>query len=180
MDHGFGMRGSEEIPLERVQRIRQVHGARVVELPGETPEEEADAGVTDFSGEAVAVVTADCVPVLLAALRPHPVVAAVHAGWRGSALEIVRHAVQALCDWKQVLPNDLTAAIGPHIGSCCYEVDEPVRDAIRSEACFHPAETHDRWMLDLDALNRAQLIAAGIPEARIARVGAAPTASPRA
>ena len=68
-------------------------------------------------------------------------------------------------------PRELRAAIGPHIGPCCYEVDGPVLAAIPERSVFRPALRPGREMLDLFALNRLQLVGAGIPASRIERVG---------
>ncbi len=77
---------------------------------------------------AVTVKTADCVPILLANVRTGAV-CAVHAGWRGSAADIVTHAVKHLSDGE---PRDVFAAIGASIGKCCYEVGEEVYGAFKS------------------------------------------------
>ena len=66
---------------------------------------------------------------------------------------------------------DIAAAIGPGIGPCCYEVDAPVLNAIPERSVFHPAKRPDHAMLDLFALNRLQLIGAGVPARAIERVG---------
>ena len=170
IDHGFGMRGSAEAAPARLARAKQDHGARGLEARGEGEGEEADAIFTDSPGRAVGVVTADCVPVLLAA-RGASIVAAVHAGWRGSALEIAKKVVEHLHRARALLPSEWVAVIGPHIGPCCYEVDLPVRRAISDDSVFERAERRDHWMLDLGALNQAQLVRAGVPEPQIQRVG---------
>ena len=63
----------------------------------------------------------------------------------------------------------MVAAIGPHIGPCCYEVDDPVRERIPDDAVFAPASRPGHYMLDLFELNRRQLVRAGVT--RIERVG---------
>lgn len=171
IDHGFGMRGSFEAAPARLARAQQIHGVRVLEVQAEGERDEADAVFSTAPGLAVGVITADCVPVLLAARRPRPIVAAVHAGWRGSALEISKTVVEHLQEAEGVRPGDWVAAIGPHIGPCCYEVDEPVRRAIRDDSVFAGAERRDHWMLDLGALNQAQLVRSGVLQQEIARVG---------
>ncbi|NRA03441.1 MAG: peptidoglycan editing factor PgeF [Myxococcales bacterium] len=171
IDHGFGTRGSFEAAPARLARAQQVHGVRILEVQAEGQSDEADALFAISPGLAVGVVTADCVPVLLAARRPRPIVVAVHAGWRGSAREIAKSVVEHLQEAQGVWPGEWLAVIGPHIGPCCYEVDAPVRRAIRDEAVFARGERRDHWMLDLGALNQAQLVRAGIPEEQIARVG---------
>jgi YfiH family protein len=157
--HGFGLRSSPERP--GVRRARQVHGVRVVCADHDGDLGEADAALATRPGVAVGVVTADCVPVLLAA---HGAVAAVHAGWRGLAGGVIPRALEAL---RERAPGGaLVAVVGPCIGACCYEVDAPVLDALRQRfagalegalAPSRPGHAH----LDLPALARAALVAAG-------------------
>lgn len=156
--------------VPRIGRVRQVHGAvvRVVragELDGPVPD--ADAVVTRDPGVAVAVVAADCVPVLLA----DPVtgaVAAVHAGWRGTAANIVAAAVKTLTREWGVDPASFIAAIGPSIGPCCYAVGAELVTAF--EQAGHPRECVSQWfstqdqrlVLDLWTANRDLLERAGV------------------
>jgi hypothetical protein len=110
----------------------------------------------------VGVVTADCVPVLLAA---GGAVAAVHAGWRGLAGGVIARAVEALAEATGGAAT--VAAIGPCIGACCYEVDEPVLAALerRFGAALPGALAPTRAghaLLDLPSLARAALVAAGL------------------
>ncbi len=157
--HGFGLRTSPA--RSDVRRPVQVHGAAVVCADAEGALGEADAALATRPGVAVGVVTADCVPVLVAA---GGAVAAVHAGWRGLAGGVIPRALEAL---DELAPGrELVAAVGPCIGPCCYEVDEPVLDAMRRR--FGPAldgalsptrPGHAR--LDLAALAREALRAGG-------------------
>jgi YfiH family protein len=98
-------------------------------------------------------------------------VAAIHAGWRGSAAAISERATREFCAALELAPRELVAVVGPHIGVCCYEVDAPVRDAIADSRAFRAAERRGHYMLDLFALNRAQLVAAGVDGRRVWRVG---------
>ncbi len=108
---------------DRVGWPRQVHGARVVRAG--TRGEEADAIWSDKRGEAITIVTADCVPVALARVDGEPAVALAHVGWRGLLAGIVAGAVAALGD------HGIVAAIGPGIGPCCYEVGADVASPVR-------------------------------------------------
>jgi len=179
IEHGFGVRGS---PLPANARCaRQVHGARIAtERECAGPDPPAADGVASASpGVPVAVFTADCVPILLAT-SCGAAVAAVHAGWRGLAAGVVGAGVAAVRKLASG-PLSLVAAIGPHIGACCYEVDAPVVDALRGR--FAPAlpgavrpTRPGHVALDLAALAREALAGAGLaPDA----VGALPDACTR-
>lgn len=158
--------------------VRQVHGAQVLRVPG--ADSEADALFTSQPGVAVGVRTADCVPILLADSEQR-VVAALHAGWRGSAARVAEVCVARVCHETGLPPSALHASLGPHIGPCCYEVDAPVRTAIAATLETDGGANSDRpvfraarpghWMLDLGALNIAQLLRAGLQLERIARAG---------
>jgi YfiH family protein len=166
--------------VDAVRRVRQVHGAAVQAVDGTPPDgapPAADALVTRTPGVALAVVTADCVPVLLA----DPVsgaVGAVHAGWRGTAADIAGAAVRAMAEHWDVPPARLVAAIGPSIGVCCYEVGAELVDAFA--AAGHDQAARGAWFgrdgdgrlrLDLWAANRDLLLRAGLPAAQIHLAG---------
>jgi copper oxidase (laccase) domain-containing protein len=124
VEHGFGTRLSESAPLAELATVRQVHGTDVLRAPLGDREACADALWTSQAGLAVAVHTADCVPILLIDQGSRGV-AAVHAGWRGSAARIAEHAVRVFGSAIGAAPRDLAAAVGPHIGPCCYEDVQP-------------------------------------------------------
>ena len=157
-----------EVDRNDVVRVRQVHGCDVLEVrPGEgvSPAFSADALVSTDPSRAVAVAVADCVPVLLAD-RHRRAVAAVHAGWRGTAARVVVAAVEGM-KRAGVPVADVVAAIGPSIGPCCYQVDAPVRDALLArsprggEWLLPDVDAH--WRLDLWRANANQLAEAGVP-----------------
>jgi len=143
-------------PRERFLYGRQVHGAtvrRATEPPGPArPPAEEDGQATALLGHPALVFTADCTPVLLAADNA---VAALHAGWRGAAADIVQEGVAALRDCGASGP--VTALIGPGARGCCYEVGEEVHAAFAG----HDARRSER-NLELPAILRAQLGAAGV------------------
>ena len=177
VEHGFGTRAAAHVAIRELHTLRQVHGNRVVAVPPPPAAgAEGDALLALAPGTAVGVWTADCVPILLVAPEGGAA-AAVHAGWRGSAARIAERAVVALCRSVGCRPDALLAAIGPHIGSCCYEVDAPVRDAIRDAEVFRPGRA-GHWYLDLGLLNLRQLAAAGVSAARIERVGGCTACDP--
>lgn len=115
----------EELGVDGLYLPKQVHGARVDRLirpvSGVVRGGEADAVVTALPDQALGVLTADCVPILLAA-RNCPAIAAVHAGWRGLYQGIIGYAVELLVRAHGSPPADLVAAIGPTIGPADYEV----------------------------------------------------------
>lgn len=130
---------------------------------------EADALLAIDPGVAVGVYTADCVPILLAQ-REARGVAAVHTGWRGSAAEIAAIAARELARRLGCETGELLAAIGPHVGPCCYEVDEPVIRAIVEPEVFSRGRP-GHAQLDLGRLSRLQLLRAGLPAHAITAVG---------
>jgi YfiH family protein len=118
---------------------------------------EGDALIEDQPGSVVAVKTADCIPVLLVDERRRAV-AAVHAGWRGTAAGIAVGAVAAMGRGFGTKAEDLHAAIGPGIGKCCYEVGAEVAERFGGQGRGH---------IDLAAANRRQLEESGVTPQRI-------------
>jgi YfiH family protein len=159
----------------RCAHMQQVHGDGVAMIDTATTEAgEADAMVTRVAATALGVLTADCVPILLVAPRHH-VVAAVHAGWRGTlggvAQRAVRHIVQAF----GTPVTELHAALGPAIGACCYEVDRSIADAVERTWGRMPdavrTDTGPKARLDLRRANAAILERAGVQPTCILSVG---------
>jgi YfiH family protein len=154
LDHGFGLRGSAMPP--GIKTVKQIHSSLVLDAAGSAAE--GDALISDRAGISVGVKTADCVPILL--VDPSiPLVAAIHAGWRGSAENIAAAVVRQLTARWKTRPENLRAAIGPSIGVCCYEVGTEV--AYQFERWIRV--TNDRH-LDLPAINEIQLRAAGVTD----------------
>jgi YfiH family protein len=133
----------------------------VAELPG--PCGEGDALVTNCPGVAVSVRTADCYPIFLADAR-HRAVAAIHAGWRGTAAHIVQITLEKMKTEFGTSPAHVHAAIGPGIGACCYEVGEDV-------ACQFGLTGVVQTHVDLASENRKQLEAAGVAPQNIEALG---------
>ena len=144
---------------------RQVHGTRVRSAVSGGPAPAADALASRTPGLLVGVVTADCMPVLLADRRRR-VVAAVHAGWRGAAAGVLEAAVAHLRAAFGTRPGQLEAAIGPAVAGCCYEVGAEVVDAFRARTGDATAPAWTRRgsgrHLDLRIAARCLLEAAGV------------------
>jgi YfiH family protein len=153
LTHGFGGRDSVHPP--GITTLRQIHSAKILEAiePGEDRFADGDGLIACQTGLIVGVRTADCVPILIADARTRAV-AAVHAGWRGSAERITACAVNELTARYGSRAQDLYAAIGPAIGGCCYEVGPEV--ALR----FGTSSSR----IDLAAINERQLADAGVSD----------------
>jgi len=153
-----------------VLTARQVHGTRVVTAERDGVLGEADALASAAAGVLVGVVTADCVPILLAD-PSRRVAAAVHAGWRGMAAGIIAAAVRHLEAAFGAEPAGLEAAIGPAISGCCYEVGDEVFAAFRAASgeTTMPAwsERRGRRAVDLRHAARLLLGAAGVARVEI-------------
>jgi YfiH family protein len=149
--------------------LHQVHGPVVYDLTADDATEPAafqgDGIVTAAPGRAIGVFTADCAPILLAAPATG-VVAAVHAGWRGTVAGVAAAAVATMAARHGVAPADLVAAIGPTIGPCCFEVGDEVVAALRAAPWAGMADAvvprTPKAHADLFAANAAQLVAAGL------------------
>jgi YfiH family protein len=168
LEHGFGTRQSEgwnEQP--ELISLTQVHSDVSLYADGSLAGRigEGDALLTDAPGALVGVRTADCVPILIADDSKRKV-AAVHAGWRGTAQAIAAKTVGAMAARFGSHARNLQAAIGPAIGACCYEVGPEVASQFWDlfPGIAGPAE---RTHLDLPEANRRQLLSAGVPPDRI-------------
>ena len=128
--------GSTEVPLVL---LKQIHSSliRTVtrEDAGETAKLSGDGMMTAEPGILLAIQTADCIPVLIAD-RKRRVVAAFHAGWRGTLKRIAENGVGRMRVEFGSNPKDLVAAIGPGIGQCCYAVGEEVRSEFSSQFAY--------------------------------------------
>jgi YfiH family protein len=174
--HGFGSL-TEPVPAPfaaewEAKRARwtQVHKVDCAEIlaPGQACGE-VDALFSSAGGQPVAVMHADCTPVLLAR-RDGARVAAVHAGWRGTRARILR-ALWDVLEARGESPRDWLAAVGPAIGPCCYEVSEEIAADFEREFAPHGeglAVPRHR-MLDLPAINAAELRSIGVGQVELLR-----------
>ena len=151
------------IGQHRVQWLNQVHGTRVHYAARVGATVEADAVWSDVPRVAIAVTTADCIPVVVADVASS-VVAAIHCGWRGAVGGVIEATLREL----PVDANDLRAWLGPGICGRCYEVGGDVYEmaAVRPDGIntFSPTEVAGKWLFDLPAYVAGRLRAAGVSD----------------
>lgn len=141
--------------------LTQVHGCQVVDSARDRPGCEADAVISSQPGRVCAVLTADCLPLLICD-RAGRSVCAVHAGWRGLAAGVIEAAVTRM----GIEPAELLVWLGPAIGRDAFEVGPEVREAIMRQepedgAAFRPGR-EDRWLADIYRLARMRLGRLGV------------------
>lgn len=172
--------GAFRIPPSQFFMIRQIHGDRVLVVedpmdknPSSLPVQ-CDAVITASSHVAIGIKTADCVPILLAD-RVRRIIGAVHAGWRGTVLNIAAKSIRVMKERFSSRPEDILAVIGPAVGPCCYQVDEKVFSSLKGdrdwESAFQRCAEDGRWMLDLTLANRRQMLKMDLPPENISSVG---------
>jgi YfiH family protein len=160
LSHGFGTR-EDQLSQDEMASLRQIHSGVVLRTDGLGIAGAGDALVTAQPRVGVSVRTADCYPILIADRR-NRAVAAVHAGWRGTAAGIVQNALRTLHSEFGSKPEDFLAAIGPGIGVCCYEVGQEVALQFGHQAACH---------LNLAEANLRQLTNAGVARRHIDVLG---------
>ena len=167
----------------RIVTMRQIHGDNIVEVKDKSLKEagEADGMITAATDIFLGVLTADCVPILFVAPK-NKLVAAVHAGWRGTLAGIAEQAARLFTDQLHVSADEIEVALGPSIGSCCYEVQDDVVDPMlkrwRGIAEASIQKRDGKTYLDLRRLNCAALAQAGIPTTNIFQIGPCTSCSP--
>lgn len=140
------------LPLSQEEQVKALDGV--------------DAIVTSVRGIAIAVATADCVPIILYDTE-HQAIAAIHAGWRGTAQGIVRHTIDVMRQTIGTYPTDVHAGIAPCIGIDAYEVGDEVIDAMRSvvsdiNTISIRNKSTGEYHIDLAAANVEQLLSCGV------------------
>ncbi|MBM3588129.1 MAG: peptidoglycan editing factor PgeF [Alphaproteobacteria bacterium] len=156
------------LPHQALCVLTQVHGKRVVVAKAAWPEDqrpEADAIATRREGLALAIVTGDCAPVLLAD-RQAGVIGGAHAGWRGAVLGVLEETVFAM-EGLGAARRDLIAVVGPCIHQPSYEVAADLRDAVLARdpadgRFFATGKRQGRWQFDLPGYCTARLVALGV------------------
>jgi len=154
------LRDMLQLPAEPVW-LEQVHGVRVIKADQAQGLEAADASFTDQSHTVCAVLTADCLPVLLCSDHGD-LIAAVHAGWRGLQAGVLKTTLQAMCS------KDISVWLGPAIGPNHFEVGDEVRTAFcddqTNNAKAFKANGVGKWLADIYQLARLQLVDLGIDD----------------
>lgn len=161
-----------DLPAEPVW-LHQTHSNRVVKAAKTASLPQADASYTDEPGVVCAVLTADCLPLLVCA-RDGTKVAAIHAGWRGLLTGVISNTIVAM----QTPPNpalfkgkdwgELLVWLGPAIGPDCFEVGTEVRDAfLQKSVAFNSSfkgQSNGKWLADIYQIARIELAGLGIAQ----------------
>lgn len=152
------IRSNLDLPSEPVW-LEQIHGNRVIKAVPNLPVQQADASYTDQSGVVCAVMTADCLPLLICTVDGSQV-AAIHAGWRGLLAGVIGNTVSVFGQ------RELMVWLGPAIGPDCFEIGSEVRDAFMKKStesanAFKPGK-NGKWLADIYQLARNELAALGI------------------
>jgi YfiH family protein len=141
--------------------LKQVHGARVVDIAAVARGATADGAYAQASGVVCAILTADCLPIF-ACDRDGGEVALLHAGWRGLAAGVIEEGLQQF----RAATRDLIVWLGPAIGAKAYEVGDEVRQAFlvhdREAASAFAPSVSGKWYMDIYQLARRRLAAAGV------------------
>jgi len=151
----------------------QVHKTRIVHVTGDTRKEElleTDALITNMAGVCIAVMSADCVPILLYD-KKNNAVGAIHSGWRGTVARILEKTLQAMHHTFGTKGEDIVAGIGPSVSQDSYEVGEEVVHEVRQSFdhkhdLMIPVGT-SKAKLDLWKANKVQLMEFGVEPSRI-------------
>jgi len=158
-----------DFDIKNLIYMDQVHGSdvAVIEHTMENKIASCDALITNVSNIPLMVMVADCVPILFYdAVKK--VIAVAHAGRNGTFLRIAEKTVLKMQEQFSCKSDDIMVGIGPSIGSCCYEVGKELADiCIKSFGEGYIMIKEEKYFLDLQSLNRAQLLAVGIPDKNI-------------
>jgi YfiH family protein len=155
--------------------VKQVHGDKICVINSElrTPNSElikADAIITNVKSLPIGILTADCLPVILADVKGKAV-GIVHAGRVGTSLEISKKTAAGIMEEFDIPSRDIIAVIGPGIGECCYEVGDncinPFKEKFSYWRDIAVKKDDEKWMLDIKKANRMQLIEAGLKQENI-------------
>ena len=149
------------VSVDHLVIVRQVHGHDDVSADDARPDTCADAMHTDRSDLALAILVADCLPVLLYD-QASPRLAVVHAGWRGLDARVLTHALEGFPD-----PARVHAFIGPSISPEAYQVGSEVAERFETVAGALRPDADSRWRLDLRRVAQDQLLGLGVSGSHI-------------
>jgi hypothetical protein len=147
----------------------QKHTDKVLVIDSDLESMIADAVVTKRRGILIGVQVADCVPILLFDRR-NSIIGAVHAGWRGTAAQIVKKTIKSMFKYFRSSPQDIKIALGPSIRWGCYVVEFEVKNAVYTatgNGKYHKERSDGKYCVDLSSANMYQALSMGIPEENI-------------
>jgi polyphenol oxidase len=141
----------------------QRHTNRVIILDSEPEPEVADAVITNREDVLLGVQVADCVPIVLLDEKKR-VIGAVHAGWRGTAAQILKKTIQAMVEHFSSSPDNIIIAFGPSIKGCCYEVSSDVNETVCTStgAGEYSSRNNSKFFIDLASANMVQALSLGV------------------
>lgn len=153
--------------ISKLIKLKQIHSNIVHDVDCNTEQEsdlQGDALVCGYRGICIGVYTADCIPILLYD-KQHCIVAAVHAGWRGTLKGVISETLKNMKLNHNSDPADIVSVIGPGIGKCCFEVDKDV--AIKFIDKFQETDNfiypyNSKFILDLQHINKEMLKKEGV------------------
>lgn len=153
-------------PEKNILYMKQEHTDRIITIDekGDFISLVGDGLITDKKGLLLSIKVADCVPILMWDLKKE-VVAAVHAGWRGTAKGIIKKAIRLFADGYNSSASDILISMGPAIRWCCYSVDERVFSLVKGQTGDgdYYIIKDDRICLDLPHANKCQAVSEGVP-----------------
>jgi hypothetical protein len=157
------------IPHGGFLTVEQVHGDKIAVINNDVPGSQCYPGydgiITNRKDLAVAIKTADCIPIFLVDTKER-VIGVVHAGWRGTVKEIAARSVDIFTKKFSSSTSNIVAVLGPAIGPCCYEVDETFYNLMKEKkdyaAFFRKIDKKGKWTFDLNMANNYQLREAGL------------------
>jgi YfiH family protein len=147
----------------------QRHTDKVLFIESDLKSKIADAVITKKKGVLIGVQVADCVPILLFDSKKL-IISSVHAGWRGTAAQIIKKTIKSMVDYFSSSPQDIKIALGPSIRGNCYCVDHKVKDAIcrvTGDGNYYMERYKGKYCIDLSSANVYQAMSMGIPKENI-------------
>jgi hypothetical protein len=155
-----------KLNCKEITTAKQVHSANIsIVNENQTFYDNTDSLISNVENSLLLMNFADCVPIILYS-KKNNLASIVHAGWRGTAQEILRKTVEKIINEFSINPKDLTALIGPSIGKCCFETDEDVFEQLikdKSNKNLYE-QVGKKYFIDLKQLNYLQLKQIGVSE----------------